>query len=307
MATPRLAVIGLGLIGGSLARALRSAKAVASIAAFDIDAKQRRLAVELGVADTVADSAAAAVAGADIVVLAVPVLHTADALRACLPGLAPGCVVTDVGSTKQSVLKDVAAVCAAPGASAGGIKSLSTTPAGGVPPWFVAGHPIAGTEKSGVANAQADLFHNHRVILTPHPDQDAGALAAVSALWTATGARVVRMDPAGHDAVFAATSHLPHILAYSYVDMLARLDTTGEIFPNAGGGFRDFTRIASSSPEMWHDIVRANAGAVGSLLERQIGELQDVLDMIRQQRWDAVKLVFARARAARERHLAQIE
>ncbi len=289
MSAPRLAVIGLGLIGGSLARALRSAHAVEAVAAWDLDPKQRRVAAELGVVDTVADSAAAAVAQADVVVLAVPVLHTAEALRACLPGLRAGTVVTDVGSTKQSVLKDVAAVC------------------GEVPPWFVAGHPIAGTEKSGVANAQADLFHNHRVILTPHPAQDPAALAAVAALWTAAGARVVRMDPAQHDAVFAATSHLPHLLAYSFVDMLARLDARDEIFPNAGGGFRDFTRIASSSPEMWHDIIRANAEAVGGLLERQIDELREVLGLIRGQRWDEMKLLFARARAARERHLAQIE
>ncbi len=289
MSAPRLAVIGLGLIGGSLARALRSARAVEAVSAWDVDPVQRRVAAELGVA-TVADSAAAAVAGADVVVLAVPVLHTAEALRACLPGLRPGTVVTDVGSsTKQSVLKDVAAVC------------------GQLPPWFVAGHPIAGTEKSGVANSQAALFHNRRVILTPHPAQDAGALATVTALWLATGARVVRMDPAEHDAVFAATSHLPHILAYSFVDMLARLDTRDEIFPNAGGGFRDFTRIASSSPEMWHDIIRANAEAVGGLLERQIDALQEVLGLIRGQRWDAMKQLFARARDARERHLAQIE
>lgn len=289
MTQPALAVIGLGLIGGSLARALRSAGAVERVTAFDTDPRQCRLALELGVVDEVFDSAAAAVAGADIVVLAVPVLHTAEALRACRDGLAPGTVVTDVGSTKQSVLKDVASVY------------------GEVPPWFVAGHPIAGTEKSGVAHALADLFHNHRVVLTPHPAQDAGALAAVSSLWAATGARVVRMDPAAHDAVFAATSHLPHILAYSFVDMLARLDGRDEIFPNAGGGFRDFTRIASSSPEMWHDIVKANAAAVGGLLERQIGELSEVLAMIREQRWDEVKALFERARSAREKHLAQIE
>jgi len=289
VSAPRLAVIGLGLIGGSLARALRAARAVGAIAGFDTDPQQRHLAVELGVVDRIAESAAAAVAGADIVVLAVPVLHTAEALRACLPGLMAGSIVTDVGSTKQSVLKDVAALC------------------GQVPPWFVAGHPIAGTEKSGVAHAQAELFHGHRVILTPHPAQDPGALAAIASLWTAAGARVVRMDPAEHDAVFAATSHLPHILAYSFVDMLARLDARDEIFPNAGGGFRDFTRIASSSPEMWHDIIRANAEAVGGLLERQIDALQDVLGLIRDQRWDAMKQLFARARDARERHLAQIE
>ena len=285
----RLAVVGLGLIGGSLARALRAADAVGTIRGFDTDPRMRHLAVELGVVDEAAENAADAVRGADVVVLAVPVLHTAAALAACLPGLGEGAVVTDVGSTKQSVL------------------AAATEVFGRVPPRFVAGHPIAGTEKSGVAHALADLFHNRRVVLTPHPRQDAGALASVSALWSAAGARVVRMDPAEHDAVFAATSHLPHVLAYSFVDMLARLDERDEIFPNAGGGFRDFTRIASSSPEMWHDIVRANADSVARLLERQIGELGEVLAMIRAGRWDRLKALFERARAARERHLAQIE
>jgi prephenate dehydrogenase len=286
---PQLAVIGLGLIGGSLARALRSTGEVGRVTAFDTDARQRRLGVELGVVDAAPDTAAAAVADADVVVLAVPVLHTAEALRACRDHLRPGAVVTDVGSTKQSVLADVAAVC------------------GGVPPWFVGGHPIAGTEMSGVAHSLANLFHNRRVILTPHAQQDAAALGRVAALWTAAGARVVHMDPAQHDAVFAATSHLPHLLAYSFVDMLARLDASAEIFPNAGGGFRDFTRIASSSPEMWHDIMRANAGPVIRLLEQQLGELNDVLRLMKDGRWDELKALFERARAARERHLAQIE
>jgi prephenate dehydrogenase len=289
VSAPHLAVIGLGLIGGSLARALRSAGAVGGVSGFDTDARQRSLAVELGVVEQAPDSPAAAVARADLVVLAVPVLRTAEALRAVLPALPPGAVVTDVGSTKQSVLADVAAAC------------------GRLPGWFVAGHPIAGTEKSGVVHAAADLFHNRRVILTPHAEQDAAALQRVAAMWSAAGARVVHMDPVRHDAVFAATSHLPHVLAYSFVDMLARLDTGHEIFPNAGGGFRDFTRIASSSPEMWHDIVRANAGPVTQLLERQIGELGEVLALMRAGRWDEVRERFERARAARERHLAQIE
>ena len=289
MSAPRVAVVGLGLIGGSLARALRSAGAASRIHGFDVDARQRRLALELGVVDAAPDSAAEAVAGADVVVLAVPVLRTAEALKACLPGLRPGAIVTDVGSTKQSVIADIAGAC------------------GSVPGWFVPGHPIAGTEKSGVANAAADLFHNHRVILTPHPAQDRAALAVVAKLWSATGARVVEMDPAQHDAVFAATSHLPHLLAYGFVDLLARLDSDGRIFPNAGGGFRDFTRIASSSPQMWHDIVRANAGPVMQLLEQQLGGLQDMLDLMRAGRWDDLKALFERARAARERHLAQIE
>lgn len=285
----RIAIIGLGLIGGSLARALRAAGAVGSISGFDVDARQVRLAQDLGVIDRGTDSAADAVKGARIVVLAVPVLRTVDALTACMPALESGCIVTDVGSTKQSVLDDVARVC------------------GRLPPWFVAAHPIAGTEKSGVANSYAELFHGHRVILTPHAGQDAAAREQVSRLWLAVGARIVEMDALRHDAIFAATSHLPHLVAYSFVDMLTRLPERDELFSNAGGGFRDFTRIASSSPQMWHDIVSANADTVIPLLERQIGELQELLGFMRQGRWADMKAVFERARAARERYLSQIE
>ena len=289
MTAPRLAVLGLGLIGGSFARALRAAGAVAGIDGYDPDERQRRLAVDLGVVDRAPDHVAEAVRAADIVVLAVPVLRTAEALQAILPALKPGAVVTDVGSTKQSVLADVERVC------------------GALPGWFVAGHPIAGTEKSGVAASNADLFRNKRLILTPHAQQDAAAIAAVRALWEATGARVVEMDAARHDAIFAATSHLPHVLAYAFVDMLSRQDGEAEIFANAGGGFRDFTRIASSSPEMWHDIVRANRASVAGLLEQQIAELQALLALMRAERWDELKSRFGRARDARERHLSHIE
>ncbi len=290
MLIERLAVIGLGLIGGSLARALRNQNAVSRISGFDIAPRQRDLALELGIVDEAPGSAAEAVRDADIVVLAVPVLHTAEALRSCLPALKVNAVVTDVGSTKQSVLADVSEVCG-----------------GSAPPWFVAGHPIAGTEKSGVANAQAGLFQGHRVILTPHSRQDLKARQTVCDMWARCGARVVDMQPAQHDAIFAATSHLPHLLAYCFVDMLARLDKGGEIFPNAGGGFRDFTRIASSSPEMWHDVVRANRAPVMDLLQQQIGELNAILSLMKHGRWDEVKQLFERARAARERYLAQIE
>lgn len=286
---PKLAVIGLGLIGGSFARALRAAGEVGSISGYDPDPVQRRAALDLGVVDSSAETAAEAVQGADVILLAVPVLRTAEALRACLPARKASAIVTDVGSTKQSVLSDVQSVC------------------GELPPWFVAAHPIAGTEKSGVANAQTDLFRNHRVILTPHPNQDMKAKDKVAQLWRAIDARVVEMQPEQHDAIFAATSHLPHLLAYSFVDMLARLDGKHEIFPNAGGGFRDFTRIASSSPQMWHDIVRANAAAVTALLDQQIGELQQIRALMDKGNWDEMKALFERARAARERYLAQIE
>ncbi len=290
MIAQRLAIVGLGLIGGSLARALRAAGVVGRISGFDPDPLQRERALALGVIDHAAGSAAEAVREADLVVLAVPVLHTAEAFAACRDALRPGAVVTDVGSTKQSVLADVARVCG-----------------GELPPWFVAAHPIAGTEKSGVAHSFAELFKGHRVILTPHAQQDAQARKTVIALWQAAGARVVEMDAAQHDTIFAATSHLPHLLAYSFVAMLAQLDDGNQIFSNAGGGFRDFTRIASSSPQMWHDIVRANADSVGALLDRQIEELQALRAMMSEQRWDEMRAVFERARAARERYLTQIE
>lgn len=290
MSVRHLAIVGLGLIGGSFARALRAAGGVGRISGFDPDPRQRDDALRHGVIDQVFDTAAGAVREADLVLLAVPVLHTAEALEACLKALKSGAVVTDVGSTKQSVLRDVEAVCG-----------------GTLPPWFVAGHPIAGTEKSGVANSFAELFRNHRVILTPHAAQDPAAQLVVSRAWQAVGARVVEMDAAAHDAIFAATSHLPHVIAYSFVDMLARQSQAAELFANAGGGFRDFTRIASSSPQMWHDIVRANADAVGALLDRQIDELTQIRQMMRDARWDELRALFERARTAREQYLTQIE
>lgn len=285
----RIAVVGLGLIGGSIARALRAADPAIHITGFDPDPEQRADAVALGVVDVAAASAEDAVQSVELVILAVPVLHTAEALAAIKGGLAADVIVTDVGSTKVSVLGDVARVF------------------GNLPPRFVAGHPIAGTEKSGVAASTAELFRERRVVLTPHPGQDRAALSRVRAMWESVGSRVVEMDAARHDAIFAATSHLPHVLAYAFVDMLSRLDTADEIFPNAGGGFRDFTRIASSSPEMWHDIVRANRVEVMRLLDRQIGELRELLSLMQAEQWPQLMQRFERARCARERHLSQIE
>jgi prephenate dehydrogenase len=287
---PNLTVVGLGLIGGSLARALREAGAVQTITGFDSNPLRCAAALSLGVVDHIGASAADAVKDADLVLLSVPVLDTQAAMAALMNGLKPGAVVTDAGSTKQSVLDDVKRACN-----------------GAIPSWFVPGHPIAGTEKSGVENSSATLFKNHRVILTPHPAQDSAAKALVVSMWQAAGARVVEMEPHQHDTIFAATSHLPHLLAYSFVDMLNELDEQHEIFPNAGGGFRDFTRIASSSPQMWHDIVRANKQSVSEVLDRQIAELRELRQMIAEDRWDEVRALFERARAARERYLAQIE
>lgn len=289
MIANHLTVIGLGLIGGSLIRALREAGAAGRITGCDPDPRQGRYALDHKLIEVAESDPARAVAGAELVVIAVPVLRTGEVVRAIRAALPVGAILTDVGSTKQSVLADVRAVYDE------------------LPPWFVPAHPIAGTEKSGVANSLAGLFRNHRTILTPHAAQSRAALERVRDMWQAAGARVVEMDAARHDAIFAATSHLPHVLAYSFVDMLAGIDGHHEIFSNAGGGFRDFTRIASSSADMWHDIVRANAGPVLQLLDRQIGELQALRTLIAEGEWEALRVRFQRARDAREHYLGQIE
>ena len=285
----RLAVLGLGLIGGSLARALTAAGAVSQVTGFDPDPVQGATALALGVVHAVAGSVTEAARGADVVVLAAPVMQTRGLLAELAPMLTPGMVLTDVGSTKSSVLADALAVFGAP------------------PPNFVAAHPIAGGEHSGVANSRADLFHGHRVIVCPHPGQAAAALALIDSLWRAAGAHVVQMDPVRHDAIFAATSHLPHLLAYGFVGTLADLPEADEIFPHAGGGFKSFTRIASSSPRMWRDILRANREPVLALLDEHIETLKALRDDMVDDRWDSFEHRLATAKAARDRHLSKIE
>lgn len=286
----RLAVIGLGLIGGSLIHALVRAGVVTQVAAYDPDPSRRAAARASGVVDDVCDALAPAVAGADLIVIAVPVLRTAEVFAAVLAARDADAVVTDVGSTKQSVLADVASACG-----------------GELPAWFVPGHPIAGTERSGFENAVPHLFVAHRSVLTPCAHTCAQALSRVQGMWEACGARVAIMDARTHDEIFAATSHLPHLLAYSFVDTVSRFDRDGHIFSNAGGGFRDFTRIASSSPQMWHDIIRANSASVLALLDCQLEQLQQARRCIAEGHWDQLKLIFERARAARERYLNLIE
>lgn len=283
MIANHLAIIGLGLIGGSLARALRSVGAVGHVSGFDVDERQREDALRLGVTDGAAETAAQAVAGADVVVLAVPVLETAAALESCKSGLAAGSVLTDVGSTKAFVIQAVAGVF------------------GQAPANYVPAHPIAGTEKSGVAASDGALFQRHRVVITPHDNMAEAAGARVKSLWEAAGAQVDVMSPTHHDAIFAATSHLPHVLAYTLVDMLARLDSSAELFNYGAGGFRDFTRIAGSSPKMWHDIVRANRDAVLPLMDDYLAHLGELRDAVAADDGAAVLACFTRARAARQR------
>lgn len=280
----RLCIIGVGLIGGSLARALRQAGQVREIVGSSRRAEHLQEAVALGVIDRFDTDAARAVEGADMIVVCVPLGAMESTFRAIAPAVAAAAVITDAGSAKASV---VAAARAALGARL---------------PRFVPGHPIAGTEKSGVAASFAELYVNRRVILTPLEETDPAATARVQAMWEAAGAQVQCMGVEHHDEVLAATSHLPHLLAFQMVDTLARMSDEDEIFRYAAGGFRDFTRIASSDPVMWRDICLANARAVLKMLERYRSDLDHLAEAIRAGDGAEIERVFRNAKAARDRH-----
>jgi prephenate dehydrogenase len=278
----RLSIIGVGLIGGSLACALRAAGQVGEIVGCGRSRENLERAVELGVIDRYAQDPAQAVRDADLVFLAVPLGAMRALLAAIGPALAEGALVTDGGSVKGSVVADARAVF------------------GRMPPWFVPGHPIAGTERSGVEAAFAELFRQRRVILTPLPETNPQATERVRTLWQATGAEVSTMTVAHHDEVLAATSHLPHMLAFGLVDALTRMDCSDEIFRYAAGGFRDFTRIASSSPVMWRDICIANRDSLSAVLARFSTEMSDLAASIRDADGEHLLEVFERAKTARD-------
>lgn len=281
----RILIIGVGLIGGSLARALRHAGQRVEIIGYGRNHLNLQRAVELGVIDRFVTTLPAAVAESDLVVVAVPVGSTAAMLGAIRPYLAPGTVITDVGSTKGSVA----------------VAARATL--GGALTRFVPGHPIAGNERGGVEASTAELFERRMVVLTPLPETDREALTRVRALWEIVGARVVEMEVEYHDRLLAATSHLPHVLAYALVDALARMDGNEEIFRYAAGGFRDFTRIASSDPVMWRDICLANASHLREALKAFRGCLDELDEMIRQGEGDKLAELFGRAKAVRDRNI----
>jgi len=279
----RLCIIGVGLIGGSLARALRAAGQVREIVGAGRNADNLQQAVALGVIDRYETDFARAVEGADMVLVAVPLGAMEGVFASIMDHLADGAVVTDAGSAKGSVI-----------ASA---HRVFGTPAG----FFVPGHPIAGTERSGVAASFAELYQGRRVILTPLPETATTATARVRDMWEAAGASVVTMDPLHHDEVLAATSHLPHVLAFTLVESLARLHDKKEIFEYAAGGFRDFTRIASSDPVMWRDICLANGDAIQEMIERFIGDLLALDQAVEARDGDRLLQIFGDAKAARDR------
>lgn len=279
----RLCLIGVGLIGGSLLRALRRAGVVDEIVGCGRNRDSLEKALKLGVIDRIEQDPAQAVAGADVVVLAVPLGAMQTIFTAIAPALGSETILTDVGSAKASVVEAAR-------------KVFTELPAG-----FVPGHPIAGTEKSGVEASFAELFEGRRVILTPTDKSSATAIERTRAIWQACGAEVIEMDIAQHDEVLAATSHLPHMLAYSLVEMLARREDSKEIFACAAGGFRDFTRIASSDPTMWHDIALANREALAVLLEQFSDDLQALAGAVREGDSDYLKTLFTHAKQARDK------
>lgn len=281
--TERLAVIGVGLIGGSLALSLRAARACTEIVGYNRGTVHRRQALEQGLVDRMADTPAQAVAGAGLVVLAVPVGATGAVLAGIREALGPRAVVTDAGSVKEPV---VAAARAHLG------EAFRR---------FVPGHPIAGTENSGPAAARSDLFRGRQVCLTPVAETEPAAVARVADMWEAAGARVARLDPARHDEIFALTSHLPHALAYLLVDLVAR---DPELFGFTGGGFRDFSRIASSDPVMWRDIFLANRGRLDPALRAFGRELEAFRAALAAGDAGRLEHFLRRAKEARDQGLA---
>ncbi|MES9959018.1 MAG: prephenate dehydrogenase/arogenate dehydrogenase family protein [Sedimenticola sp.] len=281
----RLAVIGVGLIGGSLARALRQSGEVGEVVGCGRGQANLEKAVELGVIDRYTHDVGEAVEGADMVFLSVPLGAMAGTFSAMKGHLGKDAIITDGGSAKRSVIEDCQA-------------GLGFLPAG-----FVPGHPIAGTENSGVEASFPELYQNRRIILTPTDETSPEAIDKVEAMWRVCGAEVTRMSVAHHDEVLAATSHLPHMLAFSLVDALARMKENDEIFRYAAGGFRDFTRIASSNPVMWRDICVANRVALSEMMELYINEMSDLASVIREGDGEKLLEIFTRAKEARDRYI----
>jgi len=287
--TDNLVILGLGLIGGSLARALRRSGFSQRFIGYGHRAASLQRGVELGVIDEYTLDLDEAIERADILAICTPTLTAAAMLQQVLPRLAArtcGPVITDVASVK------------------GSLRDAAVAAAGSMPRQFVLGHPIAGSERSGVEASSADLFINHRVILTPEEGNDPAAIELVRAMWASTGAEVVDMTVEQHDAVLAATSHLPHVLAYTLVDALASSDASDDIFRCAAGGFRDFTRIASSDPVMWRDIAIANKGALLSAIDMFSAHLAQLRSAVERGSADELLATFNRAKSARDEFAA---
>ena len=285
MIIEKLAIVGAGLIGGSFSLALKQAGAVREVLGVGRNPARLTVARELGLIDRAVDWAEAG--QADCILLALPVGETEAVLRQLAPHLKAGAIVTDAGSTKVNVV------------------AAARTALGDRFADFVPGHPIAGSEQSGPGAARADLYQGKKVVLTPQPDTRADALATVKALWQSAGAQVETLDADLHDRVFAAVSHLPHLAAFALVDELAQRADGDTFFRYAASGFRDFTRIAGSSPEMWRDIALANRAAVLAELDAYVAALQGLRGAVSAEDAEALLAIFSRARTAREHWMKQ--
>ncbi|MBR0553164.1 prephenate/arogenate dehydrogenase family protein [Stakelama marina] len=277
----RVTMIGLGLIGSSIARGIRAEMPSVEVTGYDAEPQVRERAVEIGLCDDIADSAGAAVIDADLVILCVPVGAMGAAAAEFADDLPADAIVSDVGSCKESVAAALAAA----------LPNATIVPA----------HPVAGTERSGPDAGFATLFHGRWCILTPADDTPELAVERVAEFWRRLGADVERMEPAHHDRVLAVTSHLPHLIAYTIVGTASDLEevTESEVIKYSAGGFRDFTRIAASDPTMWRDVFLSNREAVLDMLQRFSEDLSALQRAIRWGKGDELFELFSRTRAIR--------
>lgn len=282
----KLAVVGVGLIGGSFALALKAGGHVGRVVGVGRTRPNLEQALALGAIDELARDAGAAVEGADFVMLATPVGAMEAIFTEIAPHLSEHAVITDGGSTKQSVVLAARAGLGARIAS------------------FVPAHPVAGSDASGAGAASAALYRGREVILTPLPENTSDAVARVRSAWLACGARITEMPPAEHDALLAAVSHLPHLLSYAFMAEVAGRADASHMLAHAGTGFRDFTRLAASHPEMWRDICVANSDYLLQELDRYAADLQVMRHFLETGDAAGLERVFAEARAARERWLS---
>ncbi|MDO8812037.1 MAG: prephenate dehydrogenase/arogenate dehydrogenase family protein [Gallionella sp.] len=281
----KIIIFGVGLIGGSFALALRKANAVGEVVGFGRSEATLQQARQLGIIDRIGQDVAAEAGDADLILLATPVGQMAELMARIAPHLGAHTLVTDGGSTKSDVVAAAHANL--------GIRIAQ----------FVPAHPIAGAEKSGAGAALSDLYVGKKVVLTPLPENSERSIRRVRAAWRSCGATLYRMQPAEHDRVFAAVSHLPHLLSYALVDQVARHANGKQLFDYAAGGFRDFTRIASSHPEMWRDICIANRKALLVELAGYQRVLAEVKKLLQKQDAAGLEKIFTRARAARNKWL----
>ncbi|MGQ2936208.1 MAG: prephenate/arogenate dehydrogenase family protein [Sphingopyxis sp.] len=287
MTIDRVAIVGLGLIGSSIARAIGERLPQVVVTGHDASAEVRKIALELGLCNAIIDDPVAAVADADLVILAVPVGRMADAAAAIAPGLKPDAIISDVGSSKAGVAEALSKA----------LPDHAVIPA----------HPVAGTENSGPAAGFSSLFDGRWCIVTPGAGASEDAVTAVTSFWQALGAKVDIMDAAHHDMVLAVTSHLPHLIAYTIVGTASELEevTESEVIKYSAGGFRDFTRIAASDPVMWRDVFLANKDAVLATLQRFNEDLTVLQQAIRRGDADKLEDWFTRTRAIRRSIIEQ--